>query len=224
MCGFLLPAIDRCQNKYLYCFFICMKTVCIIIALAACLQAAAQPVEQPSFKRFGFQAGVNISNMNFNKGYPAPSSPVAAAWKPGISLGFLMRVPLGEKWLLHPEYSYTQRNGKDKSINTDYQLDYFSLPLLLHYQVHPLVSVYAGPQGELLVRASATANGTKTNITHDTEERSIAAIAGIELHILPSLFVSARYMNGFNHIGIGQRTAVKEFKYEGVSITAGVHF
>ena len=162
--------------------------------------------------------------MNFNKGYPAPVVPVAAAWKPGFTLGFLMRVPLGEKWLLQPEYSYTQRNGKDNSINTDYQLDYFSIPLLLHYQVHPLISVYAGPQGELLVRASSTANGAKTNITHDTEERSIAAIAGIELHIQQSFFVSARYINGFNHIGIGQRSAVKEFKYEGVSITAGIHF
>ena len=110
-----------------------MRTVYCIIFLVCCLQAAAQPVEPASFKRFGFQAGVTISNMNFNKGYPAPVVPVAAAWKPGFTVGFLMRVPLGEKWLLQPEYNYTQRNGKDNSINTDYQLDYFSLPLLLHY-------------------------------------------------------------------------------------------
>jgi opacity protein-like surface antigen len=168
--------------------------------------------------------GANISNMNFNKGVPAPVTPITAAWKPGITLGFLLRVPLGEKWLLQPEYSYTQRNGKDKSIDTDYQLDYFSLPLLLHYKVHPRISLYAGPQGELLVHATAKTSGIKNNITHDTEERSIAAIAGIELRVLESVFVSARYVNGFNHIGIGQRSAVKEFKYEGVSITAGVHF
>lgn len=204
--------------------FMYMKLLSCFVLLACCHLATAQPVEAPTFKRFGFQAGINVSNMNFNRGYPAPAAPIAAAWKPGICLGFLMRAPLGGKWLLQPEYSYTQRNGKDKSIDTDYQLDYFSLPLLLYYQVHPLVSVYAGPQGELLVRASATANGAKTNITHDTEERSIAAIAGIELHILQSLFVSARYTNGLNHIGIGQRSVVKEFKYDGVCITAGIHF
>ena len=203
-----------------------MKQYCFIILaiMAGYPHLTAQPVEPIPFKRFGFQVGANASNMNFNKGEPPPVAPIAASWKAGLTLGFIMRVPLGEHFLLQPEYNYIQRNGADKSISTSYQLDYFSLPVLLHYKINDLLSVYAGPQGELLIRANATSNGTKLNITHDTEERSLAAVAGIELRILQSFFVSARYVNGFNHIGIGQRSAVKEFKYESVALTAGVSF
>ena len=201
-----------------------MRLLYFIIPFICCNQLNAQDSAEPSFKRFGFQAGTNISNMDFNKGEPAPAVHIASAWKAGISLGLLMRVPLGEKWLLQPEYNYTQRNGTDKSNGTTYKLDYFSMPVLLHYKINPLLSLYAGLQGELLLHATSNSNGTKINITHDTEERSIAGVAGIELRIVRSFFLSARYLHGLNHIGIGQRSLVKEFKYESAAITAGIHF
>jgi opacity protein-like surface antigen len=176
------------------------------------------------FKQFGFQAGAAFSNMNFNKGEPAPVVKIDPSWKAGFTFGLLMRVPLGNKGWLQPEYNYVQRKGTDKSIGTSYDLDYLSLPLLLHYKLCHRFSIYAGPQGELLVHATSNNNGVKTNITHDTEERSLAAVAGIECRVIQSFFLSARYLRGFNHIGIGQRSSVKEFKYEAVSIMAGIHF
>ncbi|GAC1587744.1 MAG: hypothetical protein NVS3B8_01780 [Chitinophagaceae bacterium] len=162
--------------------------------------------------------------MNFNKGEPPPAVKIDPSWKPGFIAGFSMRVPIDSKWLLQPEYNFIQRNGADKSIAIAYQLDYLSLPVLLHYKVCRLFSIYAGPQGELLIHATSASKGIKTNITHDTEERSLAAIAGVEINIIKSLFISARYMQGFNHIGIGQRSNVKEFKYQSVNLTAGVRF
>ena len=204
-----------------------LKLSLVILLIFCTVQTNAQPQEEEVFNRFGFQAGANFSNMDFNKGYPAPAVPVASSWKAGLSIGFLMRVPLDKDrhWLLQPEYSYTQRNGSDKSIGTSYQLDYFTLPVLVHYQINSLLSLYAGPQAELLIHATGSTNGVKTNITHDTEERSIAGIGGVECRFAKSFFVSARYMYGFNHIGIAQRSAnTKEFKYSSVNLTAGVSF
>jgi opacity protein-like surface antigen len=180
--------------------------------------------ETSPFTHFGFQAGANFSNMNFNKGEPPPPAHIDPSWKAGITLGLLMRVPLGDNCWLQPEYNFVQRNGADKSIATTYELDYLSLPLLLHYKIWRGLSLYAGPQGELLIHAASTDNGTKTDITHDTEERSLAAVAGIECRVVKSFFLSARYLQGFNHIGIGQRSNTKEFKYQAASLTAGIRF
>jgi Outer membrane protein beta-barrel domain len=178
----------------------------------------------PDFKRFAFIAGVNICNMNFNKGAPAPAVHDNAAWKPGITLGFLLRVPLAKNFFLQPEYAYTQRNGSDKSLGTDYSLNYLSMPILLNYKITPAIAILAGPQLELLVNAKSNDHTTSTNITHDTEERSIGATAGIEAEIKKRFILSARYLQGLNHIGIGQRSNVKEFEYQAINITVGVRF
>lgn len=176
------------------------------------------------FKRFGFIAGTDFSNMNFNKGEPAPAVHNNAAWKPGITLGFFARIPLARNFYLQPEYAYTQRKSADKSIATDYSLNYLSMPVLLNYKITPAMAVLAGPQVELLVNAKADNNGAGTNITHDTEERSIGVTAGVEAEIKKILIVSARYLQGLNHVGIGQRSNVKEFEYQALTITVAVRF
>lgn len=180
--------------------------------------------QDPPFKRFAFQAGVNISNMNFNKGEPPPAAYVNPDWKPGITLGFLLRIPLMKNLFLQPEYAYTQRKGSDKSIATDYSLNYISMPVLLNYKIMQGIALVAGPQLEFLVNAKSNDHTSSNNITHDTEERGIAVTAGVELEIKKIFIFSARYLQGLNHIGIGQRSNLKEFKYQAVSITAGVRF
>jgi len=180
--------------------------------------------QDPPFKRFALQAGINISNMNFNKGEPPPVIHINAAWKPGITLGFSLRVPLMKNLFLQPEYAYTQRKGSDKSAATNYSLNYLSMPVLLNYKLMQGLALVAGPQIEFLVNAKSDDHTVSSNITHDTEERSIAVTAGVELEIKNIFIFSARYLQGLNHIGIGQRSNVKEFKYQAVSLTAGIRF
>src|SRR6185437_6020746 len=107
---------------------------------------SAQDNTNPSFKRFGFQAGVNIAAMNFNLGNPAPAEKEKLSWKAGISFGFLLRIPLAKNLFLQPEYSFIQRNGEDRSISVDYDLDYLSMPVLLNYSISSRISLLAGPQ------------------------------------------------------------------------------
>ena len=200
-----------------------MKAIVCITFLIYASKLTGQR-EHPPFPRFALQAGADFSNMNFNKGVPAPASPVAASWKAGFTLGLLMRVPLAASWWLQPEYSFTRRNGADKSTNISYQLDYLSLPVLLSYRISPALSVMAGPEAGILIHAGSGNNGSNTNITHDTEERSLGFTGGLQLDIKKRFFLSARYLQGLNHIGIGQRSNLKEFKYQSASLTAGVRF
>ena len=185
---------------------------------------SAQESANPPFKRFGFQAGMNVAAMNFNLGSPAPVESEKLSWKAGITFGFLLRVPLAKSLFLQPEYSFTQRNGEERSLAKTYTLNYFSLPVLLMYKILPVLSVMAGPQAEILINARSTGSGENSNITHDTEERSIGIATGLEARVINNIFLSARYFRGLNHIGIGQRSDVKEFKYEAISFTAGIKF
>lgn len=173
---------------------------------------------------FGFKAGVNLSNMNFNKGFPAPSEPVEASWKTGYVLGLLMDVPIIRKLHVQPEYLYLQTNGENKNTGINHSMSYVSLPVLFKYNIVKTLSIMGGPQFDLLIKATETDNGTQSVTTHDTEERSIFAVAGLEFNITESFSLNARYLNGFNHIGIGQRSAVTEFKYEMAQITASIKF
>jgi hypothetical protein len=194
------------------------------LALISYTELAIAQSTDSSFKRFGFDAGINISNMNFNAGEPPPQVHEDPSWKSGFTFGFQLKVPLAKKLLLQPEYSFSQRNGSDKSIATDYTINYFSMPILLNYQVSPRFNLVAGPQFEITIDASSSVNGQSTNITHDVEERGIGIAGGFEFTIIKSFFLSARYLQGLNHVGIGQRSDVKEFKYQSVIFTAGIRF
>jgi hypothetical protein len=202
-----------------------MKKIFFFILIFHAGISCAQPVSVSSFKYFGVQAGINISNMNFNLGSTAPDTTIQSAWKPGFTLGVILQIPINEKFSLQPEYSFTRRYGTDNSIGIDYRLDYLSMPLLLKYMISEKFDLFAGPQFELLINAHSVNNGENLDITHVVEERSIGIVGGLEFLITDAVFISGRYFQGFNNIGIYQRSsAIKEFKYQLVSLTAGIRF
>lgn len=200
------------------------KIIGVLVMLLVQYAVRAQFDRAPEFKRFGFRAGANFSHINFAKGVPPPAVPMETSWEPGLSFGFFMVVPITGIFYFQPEYLYAQTGGKIKTTNTAFKMNYISLPLFLKCQVHEKFALVAGPQFDLLINAKKTVDGSQTNITHDTEERSISATAGIEYQIMESLSVCARYMYGLNHIGIGQRSDLQEFKYEMAQITACIKF
>ncbi len=202
-----------------------MRKILFIIFIVSAGKSSAQPMTEAPFKYFGFQAGAIISNMNFNLGSTAPDTTIKSVWKPGFTFGFILRIPLVEKLSLQPEYSFTRRYGTDQSIGTDFRLDYFSMPLLFKYEISERFDLIAGPQFDLLLNAQSTNKGESTDITHIVEERCIGGVGGLEVQIASAFFISGRYFQSFNNIGIFQRSGdVKEFKYQLVSITAGMRF
>jgi opacity protein-like surface antigen len=173
---------------------------------------------------FGVKLGANYSNTNFNAGSPKPSTPIATTWKAGFVAGFLVQVALPHKLAIQQEYLFSQVSGKIGDEETQYTLRYLSLPLLLKYTLVPRVTVVAGPQFDLLIQARQEVRDQSTDITHDTEERSIGVAAGLELSLSKKLSLNARYLQGLNHIGIGQRSTVREFKLQSVQLTLDARF
>ncbi|MEP7143931.1 MAG: porin family protein [Ferruginibacter sp.] len=201
------------------------KRLSLLMVLVLMLQAiTAQDYYDPEFKRFGIKAGVNFSHINFAKGVPPPVVPIETSWGAGINIGFLMLVHITGDLYFQPEYAYSQMSGQVKSSNTVYKLNYFSIPIFLKYQLQEKIFLVAGPQFDLLVNAKKSVNGISANITHDTEERSVAVTAGIEYQLTETFSVVARYMHGLNHIGLGQRSDIQEFKYEMVQLMVCVKF
>ncbi len=47
---------------------------------------------------------------------------------------------------------------------------------------------------------------------------------GLEYKVINDISLNARYLLGVSHIGIGQRSDVKEFKIEQLQLTAGKSF
>lgn len=200
------------------------KSLFILLIVLFILQPVFAQRSSETFKRFGFKAGVTVSNLNFNKGIPPPSSPVTPSWKTGINVGFLLHVPVIADLSIQSEYSFSHIMGEDKSTETKYRLNYLSMPVLLNYKVSKKFSVEAGPEVDLLINAKKQIGATSSNITHDTEERNFGIAAGVEYELIKSISLNARYLHGLNHIGIGQRSDVKEFKLEQFLLTTLIRF
>ncbi|MFD2163455.1 porin family protein [Paradesertivirga mongoliensis] len=198
--------------------------VLLIASLVTCsTHAQFRPDRRPDVG-FGLKAGVSVSNMNLNKGYPAPAENIEPSWKTGFVLGFVMDVPVYGNLRLQPEYLYLQTNGENTANGAAYSFSYLSLPVLFKYPLLGRVSLMAGPQFDLLIKADERLDGNNSVITHDTEERSIAAVAGMDFSLNSLLSLNARYLHGFNHIGLGQRSNVTEFKFETIQVSALLKF
>jgi hypothetical protein len=202
-----------------------MRKILFLVLFSYAKITGAQSVTESTFKYFGFQAGMNISNMNFNLGSTAPDTTIKSAWKPGFTFGFILQIPLIENFSLEPEFSFARRFGTNNSVGIDYRLDYLSMPLLVKYLISERFDLFAGPQFELLIDAQSINKGEKADITHIVEERCIGIVCGLNVYITSVLFISGRYFQSLNNIGIYQRSSdVKEFKYQLLSLTAGIRF
>ena len=194
-----------------------MKILFFLTLTLFCCQLQAQ--------QFGLKAGMSYNTMNFQAG-GTPSS-IKSRWQPGFSLGGLLNVPLYTDAIisLQPEYAYKLMKGDDIVFNTKFTLHYLSLPVLLRLELGERIALLAGPEFGLLIHAQEhTRTGASIDTRHDIEERAVSAVGGVELRMASSLFVEARYVHGYNHVGLGQRTALREFKWRGVEAGIGWRF
>jgi Outer membrane protein beta-barrel domain len=199
-----------------------MQKKWLLFVLLAIVFNAAKSQDEASVKRFGISVGTIFSHMDFSKG--VPPTPTHTSWNTGINFGFVMTVPIVSKLSFQPEYLFSQTGGKVKNADTTYKFNYLSLPLFLKLQVHEKFALMAGPQFDILIHAKRNVNGGSSDITHDTEERGIDGVAGIEFRVINSLVISARYIYGFNHIGLGQHSDIQEFKFRGIQLMACARF
>jgi hypothetical protein len=176
------------------------------------------------FKRFGIKAGINFSNINFNRGFPPPPTRTATVWKPGVIAGFILHVPINKSFSIQPEYQYSKVSGEDKSTGTIYGLKYLALPVLLKYEVLRKLSIEAGPEVSLLITGWKKLSGSSSSITHDTEERNFSISGGLEFEMFKNFHLSTRYISGISHISIRDGTTAREFSLYEFQVTGSISF
>lgn len=86
--------------------------------------------------------------------------------------------------------------GDDIIFNTDFILHYLSFPVLFRAKLNERIALLAGPEFGLLIHAQQRSSSASLDATHDTEERAVSAVEGVEVRILSSLVAEARYVMG----------------------------
>ncbi len=193
-----------------------------LLIIATSITCSAQESKTDSHRYFGFRAGVTLSHPNFAKG--SPPTDYESSWGAGFVGGLFLNVPISDKFSIQPEYLFRQMNSEMTDAQATLNLNYLSLPITVKYNLTQKLSLMAGPQFDLLIKGESQTNGETTSITHQTEERSIAANIGISYLVWKTVSIEAHYMHGLNHIGINQRDDVREFKFESLQFSAAFGF
>lgn len=107
--------------------------------------------------KLGIKAGLNISSLTFDE------SELNSSSKTGFTAGLMVDVPIAKNFSLQSELLYSQQGAKtsffDQDVtNSNYkgtiELNYLNIPLMLKYYVIKGLSVQAGPQIGLLLKAN----------------------------------------------------------------------
>lgn len=107
--------------------------------------------------KLGVKAGLNISSLNFYE------SELSSSSKTGFTAGLMVEVPVAKNFSLQPELLYSQQGTKtsffDQDVtNSNYKgtitLNYINIPLMLKYYVIKGLSLQAGPQIGILLKAN----------------------------------------------------------------------
>lgn len=170
---------------------------------------------------FGIKPGLNLSRMNFNKGYPQNDYPYKQKWRTGFTLGALMDIPLNNKWAIFQEYNFSNIRGDYMPLEASINLNYLSIPIFLRYSIISKFHLISGFQFDLLISGKQIIDGVTENITKSTEERNVGLNLGIQYYISKNIFLEVRVMHGLNSIGLWQREGIKEFKLEALVISGG---
>ena len=107
--------------------------------------------------KLGVKAGLNLANLTFDENELNSSS------KTGFTAGLMVEIPVAKNFSIQPELLYSQQGTKisfsDQDVtNSNYKstidLNYLNIPVMLKYYVLKGLSVQAGPQIGILLKAN----------------------------------------------------------------------
>lgn len=131
-----------------------MKKYMLIIAT---LFLSVTVMGQTEKVKLGVKAGLNLSSLSFDE------SELNSSNKTGFTAGIMVEVPLAKNFSLQPELLYSEQGTKssfsDSEVtNSHYKstitLNYLNIPVMLKYYVLKGLSVQAGPQIGILLKAN----------------------------------------------------------------------
>lgn len=107
--------------------------------------------------KVGLKAGLNLASLTFDE------NELNSSDKTGFTGGFMVEIPMTKNFALQPELLYNQQGGKtsfsDPDVNNSHykstiRLNYLNIPVMLKYYLMQGVSVQAGPQIGILLKAN----------------------------------------------------------------------
>lgn len=129
------------------------KSMLIIGALFLSVTVMAQTEKV----KLGLKAGLNLSSLSFDE------SELNSSNKTGFTAGIMVEVPLAKNFSLQPELLYSQQGTKssfsdNEVTNSHYKstikLNYLNIPVMLKYYLSKGLSLQAGPQIGILLKAN----------------------------------------------------------------------
>lgn len=127
-----------------------MLMLCTLF-LGATVAAQTQKV------KLGLKAGLNISSLTFDE------SELDSSGKTGFTAGLMVEIPMAKNFSLQPELLYSQQGTKSSFSDPDVtnsnfkstiELNYLNIPVMLKYYVIKGLSIQAGPQIGILLKAN----------------------------------------------------------------------
>ncbi|MBF4494541.1 PorT family protein [Flavobacterium sp. MR2016-29] len=107
--------------------------------------------------KLGVKAGLNLANLTFDE------SELDSSSKTGFTAGLMVEIPVAKNFSIQPELLYSQQGTKisfsDQEVtNSNYKskidLNYLNIPVMLKYYVLKGLSLQAGPQIGILLKAN----------------------------------------------------------------------
>lgn len=132
---------------------------------------------------YGFRAGYNSSNLNFEPEVPAG---ISNEHRNGLAIGFFVESKIVENFSFAPEIQFSAEGAKEEFL----RINYIQVPLLLKYEFAKFLAIGVGPQ--------VSVKG------HDYEDEKknvgFSGIGGLEYHLSDHLFIDFRYTYGVTNI------------------------
>lgn len=192
------------------------KLLAAIVAVLLCSSIVfGQKMKQKA--AFGFKAGVNVSGFRPAVDY----QDVDLGVKLGQVFGAFVQIPVSSKVFVQPEFLYSQMGAKAKSTlwsDVTFRYNYFSIPILVKYNVVKSFNVYAGIENDFLIRARQKQVYKTSTITYNVKDFDFAYTAGIGTSAKKWTF-DLRYIHGSQDVSAapGETT----FYNQAVQVTIG---
>lgn len=129
------------------------KSMLVLCTLFLCATLTAQTGKV----KIGVKAGLNISSLTSNE------NELDSSDKTGFTAGLMAEISLAKNFAIQPEVLYSQQGMKFSYsdidvVNSHYkstiELNYLNIPVMLKYYVVKGLSVQAGPQIGILLKAN----------------------------------------------------------------------
>jgi hypothetical protein len=157
-----------------------------------CLLVAFSSTVSAQHVNIGVKGGLNFYDINSNTGGNTD-------YKAGFNLGLLGHIHLTGNFGLQPEIYYSLQGAK--SGNTNINLGYMNIPVLVQYMFNNGFRLQAGPQLGFLLSAKSKTSGANTDIKDNYKTIEVGlSFGGSYVHPPTGFGVDLRFNRGLTNI------------------------